>query len=857
MYPNIDKWRGYYITAYGIAVKHGFDGTEEEWLESLKGDKGDTSITNGYYTDYDTFIEAHPTGEDGDTYIVGTQFYVWDGEAWEDAGSWQGPKGDTGDAAGFGTPTASVDDNVGTPGVSVTSSGPDTAKVFSFSFTGLKGEPGKTGGKGDPGQKGDPGAAAGFGTPTATVDNGVGTPSVKVTSSGPDTAKVFAFEFSNLKGNTGETGQTGQTGAAAGFGNVTASVDDTSGTPSVSVNTDGPDTAKNISFSFSGLKGETGSKGDTGGPGPQGDPGAAAGFGKPTATVDDNVGTPGVTVTASGPDTAKVFAFAFTNLKGDKGDKGDTGTGLDILGTYDTLELLKQGVPSPAQGDMYNVGTIAPYTIYMWDDGEWVSQGKLQGPSGEDGGYYSPSVDASGNISFTASKESMPAVQGANIKGPKGDPGDSGANATINGVNALTLNTTGGITGNQSGSTYTIDGSGKLDAPDGGTAGQVLTKTADGEAWQDAPDGLPDGGTTGQILTKTTDGAEWADAPDTGVTTFNSRTGAVTPQTGDYTADMVGARPSTWTPSAADVGAVPTARTVNGKALSADITLDAEDVGAIPASQKGAASGVAELDSTGRVPSAQLPSYVDDVIEVTSYSALPNPGEDGKIYITEDTNLQYRWSGSQYVEISPSLALGETSSTAYRGDRGKTAYDHSRTTGNPHNTTAADVGARPDTWTPTASEVGAVPTSRTVNGKALSADISLTASDVGARASTWTPTASDVGAVPTSRTVNGKALSSNITLTADDVNAASLPTSTTVTLTASGWSSNTQTVTVSGVSADETAQLIMPVPALASQSAYYEAGILVTGQAANSLTFTCSTVPSSNLTVYVVMQEVS
>ena len=78
----------------------------------------------------------------------------------------------------------------------------------------------------------------------------------------------------------------------------------------------------------------------------------------------------------------------------------------------------------------------------------------------------------------------------------------------------------------------------------------------------------------------------------------------------------------------------------------------------------------------------------------------------------------------------------------------------------------------------------------------------------------------------------------------------------TVTLTTSAWASNTQTVTVSGVSADETAQLIMPVPALASQTAYYEAGILVTGQAANSLTFTCSTVPSSNLTVYVVMQEV-
>lgn len=78
----------------------------------------------------------------------------------------------------------------------------------------------------------------------------------------------------------------------------------------------------------------------------------------------------------------------------------------------------------------------------------------------------------------------------------------------------------------------------------------------------------------------------------------------------------------------------------------------------------------------------------------------------------------------------------------------------------------------------------------------------------------------------------------------------------TVTLTTSAWASNTQTVTVSGVLADETAQLIQPVPALASQSAYYAAGILCTGQAANSLTFTCTETPTSDLTVYVVIQEV-
>lgn len=82
------------------------------------------------------------------------------------------------------------------------------------------------------------------------------------------------------------------------------------------------------------------------------------------------------------------------------------------------------------------------------------------------------------------------------------------------------------------------------------------------------------------------------------------------------------------------------------------------------------------------------------------------------------------------------------------------------------------------------------------------------------------------------------------------------PKSRTVTLSASGWASNSQTVTVSGILADETKQLIQPMPAMASQSAYYGAGVLCSGQAANSLTFTCQTVPTADLTVYVVMQEV-
>ena len=80
-----------------------------------------------------------------------------------------------------------------------------------------------------------------------------------------------------------------------------------------------------------------------------------------------------------------------------------------------------------------------------------------------------------------------------------------------------------------------------------------------------------------------------------------------------------------------------------------------------------------------------------------------------------------------------------------------------------------------------------------------------------------------------------------------------------VTLLASAWNSksNTQTIAVSGVSADENAQLITPTPVISSQTAYYESGILCTGQAADSLTFTADTVPTVDLTVYVIIQEVS
>ena len=124
-----------------------------------------------------------------------------------------------------------------------------------------------------------------------------------------------------------------------------------------------------------------------------------------------------------------------------------------------------------------------------------------------------------------------------------------------------------------------------------------------------------------------------------------------------------------------------------------NVTNDAQ----VKRSELGVANGVATLDSTGKVPSGQLPSYVDDVIEGYLYNGVfykdtsyttSIVGESGKIYIDLPTNKTYRWTGSVYGVISETIALGETSSTAYRGDRGKIAYDHSQSAHAPSNAQA-------------------------------------------------------------------------------------------------------------------------------------------------------------------------
>ena len=334
--------------------------------------------------------------------------------------------------------------------------------------------------------------------------------------------------------------------------------------------------------------------GTPGAQGERGEPGAAAGFGTATVTVDDSTGTPAASVELSGPDTAKVFAFAFSGLKGETGATGEQGP---------------QGNPGTSVKSIRRTsgtgaaGTTDTYTMYDSEDAPIGTFTVYNGSNGEGSGDFmaNGTVPMTGNLSMGGNRvtglgaphEASDAVRQQDLEVLSDELDAVIAGTTPIAIPVATEAKAGAVKPG-SGLEVTADGTlnvtataqdlGAMPEVSGGTAGQVLTKTADGQAWQDAPDGLPEGGTTGQILTKTESGAAWADAPETGVVNFNGRTGAVTPQAGDYTADMVGARPDTWTPTADEVGAVPTTRTVNGKALSGDIALDAADVGARAAS---------------------------------------------------------------------------------------------------------------------------------------------------------------------------------------------------------------------------------------------------------------------------------
>lgn len=136
---------------------------------------------------------------------------------------------------------------------------------------------------------------------------------------------------------------------------------------------------------------------------------------------------------------------------------------------------------------------------------------------------------------------------------------------------------------------------------------------------------------------------------------------------------------NTWqTVTPANIGAAASSHTHDDRYYT-ESEINTKLNGKAASSHKHAAADITSVNAsaiTGVIASANLPSYVDDVLEYSAKANFPATGEAGKIYVDTSTNITYRWGGSAYVEISPSLALGETSSTAYRGDRGAAAYTH-------------------------------------------------------------------------------------------------------------------------------------------------------------------------------------
>lgn len=323
----------------------------------------------GTYATLDDLEQAVENPSQGDHYNVGTAapytVYMWDATtppgSWIDQGEMEGPQGETGPAGPQG------------PEGPQGPQGPQGVQ----GETGPQGEKGESGDTGPTGPQGEPGTAATIAIGTVTTGD-PGT-EASVTNSGTANAAIFDFNIpqgvQGPQGIQGPQGVQGETGEAATIQVGTVST----GEPGTEASVTNGGTENAAVFNFIIPRGEQGIQGPQGEPGPKGEQG----------------------------------------IQGEPGPKGETGTGLEIKGTYESLEALQAAVTEPAQGDMYNVGAAAPYNVYMWDattpPGQWIDQGQLQGAKGDQGdpGPQGPE-----------GPQGQQGIQGET--GPQGEPGPAG-----------------------------------------------------------------------------------------------------------------------------------------------------------------------------------------------------------------------------------------------------------------------------------------------------------------------------------------------------------------------------------------------------------------------------------------------
>lgn len=569
-----------------------------------------------------------------------------------------------------------------------------------------------------------------------------------------------------------------------------------------------------------GIQGDKGDTGETGATGPQG-------VSVTNATINED-GDLVITLSAGDP----INAGSVIGPQGIQGDVGPTGASVDRIERT-------SGTGAP--------GTTDTYTVYL-TDGE--TGGTFQVYNGSNG-TGSGDFMADGSVPMTGDLQ-----MGGHVVTGMADGTEPTDGATVGQL------------------------AGKLDSPDGGTAGQVLTKTANGSAWESAPSGLPDGGTEGQMLYKAADGAVWGDKP---VMIVNATDAEDASLTTDKTLDEIKEA---------------YLNDVNIFIKYTDVLLPlvlAENVESENPSFK-------FFNYSTNTISGDLYALIETEIEIfrrlgedfayfhlREGGLVPTDGNQGEMLYCDNTGVSH-WgpapkgipSGGTPGQVLTKTSTGEEWSDAPSGlpEGGTEGQILEKTSSGAAWVDAPESGLTQEQ----ADERYLQLTGGTIEVDALSTALTL-------KNTHSTGNVSDVNRSPylNFETGNGKVVNEYINFgsgraevafydlenddfvaitglldpvsSADAANKAYVdsksPTSVTVTLTTSGWSSNTQTVTVSGVVASETAQLITPTPAIASQSAYYEAGIMCTGQAANSLTFTCQTVPTSNLTVYVVIQPLN
>lgn len=630
-----------------------------------------------------------------------------------------------------------------------------------------------------------------------------------------------------------------------------------------------------------GTQGDKGDTGETGATGPQG-------VSVTNATVNED-GDLVITLSAGEP----INAGSVIGPQGIQGEVGPTGASVDRIertsgtgapGTTDTYTVYLTDGQTGGTFQVYNGSNGAGAGDFM-ADGSVPMTGDLQM-----GGHKITSLAEPTDNTDAASKEYVDDTITVSLVGnyiPTGQKGQANGVASLDGSGKVPsaqlppmdyVPTSRTVNGHALSDDVTLDADdvGAIPNPSGGTTGQVLTKTSTGEEWSDAPSGLPEGGTEGQVIKKTADGAEWgnpvgkADQSDPTGEIFNDyeRNEA----TGEYS------HAEGWRVIASGMRS-------HAEGDRVEASGDASHAEGMLTTASGDES---HSEGSNTVASGDH-SHVEGLNTIASGR---NQHVQGKYNIEDNSDIYAHIVGNGNSENTRSNAhtLDWDGNAWFAGDvfvGGTSQFSGEKLMKEPTGTQGQLLGFTAD------NTVGAVDAPESgltqeqaddrylqlTGGEASNQPFNLT-NTIGTRSTTFNLVGeiganlyfNGLGGPVTGITFNnagieftgGQGRISYLSSPENDKDAANkayvdskAPTPVPVTLTTSGWSSNTQTVTVSGVSATETAQLITPTPAIASQSAYYEAGIMCTGQAANSLTFTCQTVPTSNLTVYVVIQPLS